>query len=67
MSTEIEQGIFEQVLHGDLHFASDPWPKISESAKDLIKQMLARNPNKRLSAHEVLCEYFTPEHKTNLQ
>ncbi|CAI9091424.1 OLC1v1026457C1 [Oldenlandia corymbosa var. corymbosa] len=51
---ESEQGIFEQVLHGDLDFASDPWPSISESAKDLVKKMLVRDPKRRLTAHEVL-------------
>ncbi|GAA0140847.1 non-receptor serine/threonine protein kinase [Lithospermum erythrorhizon] len=52
---ETEAGIFEQVLHGDLDFASDPWPSISESAKDLLRRMLVRDPRKRLTAHEVLC------------
>ncbi|KAL2539859.1 Calcium-dependent protein kinase 1 [Abeliophyllum distichum] len=52
---ETEQGIFEQVLHGDLDFSSDPWPSISESAKDLVRKMLVRDPRRRLTAHEVLC------------
>ncbi|KFK38456.1 hypothetical protein AALP_AA3G115700 [Arabis alpina] len=52
---ETEQGIFEQVLHGDLDFSSDPWPSISESAKDLVKKMLVRDPKRRLTAHQVLC------------
>ncbi|XP_057472051.1 calcium-dependent protein kinase 1-like [Actinidia eriantha] len=52
---ETEQGIFEQVLHGDLDFSSDPWPSISEGAKDLVRRMLVRDPRKRLTAHEVLC------------
>ncbi|CAN0927449.1 Calcium-dependent protein kinase 20 [Linum grandiflorum] len=52
---ETEQGIFEQVLKGDLDFASEPWPKISDGAKDLVQRMLARDPKKRLTAHEVLC------------
>ncbi|OWM72571.1 calcium-dependent protein kinase 1-like isoform X2 [Punica granatum] len=52
---ESEQGIFEEVLHGDLDFSSDPWPTISDSAKDLVKKMLVRDPKRRLSAHEVLC------------
>ncbi|CAN4126355.1 unnamed protein product [Withania somnifera] len=52
---ENEQGIFEQVLHGDLDFTSDPWPSISEGAKDLMRRMLIRDPRKRLTAHEVLC------------
>ncbi|KAL9809335.1 putative calcium-dependent protein kinase 1 CAMK-CDPK family [Arabidopsis thaliana] len=46
---------FEQVLHGDLDFSSDPWPSISESAKDLVRKMLVRDPKKRLTAHQVLC------------
>ncbi|CAN4113103.1 unnamed protein product [Withania somnifera] len=52
---ENEQGIFEQVLHGDLDFSSDPWPSISEDAKDLVRGMLVRDPRKRLTAHQVLC------------
>lgn len=53
---ESEQGIFEQVLKGDLDFSSEPWPNISESAKDLVRKMLIRDPKKRLTAHEALCE-----------
>nr|GEW97635.1 calcium-dependent protein kinase 20-like [Tanacetum cinerariifolium] len=51
---ETEQGIFEQVLKGDLDFASEPWPSISESAKDLVRKMLVRDPKRRLTAPEVL-------------
>ncbi|KAF8395496.1 hypothetical protein HHK36_019442 [Tetracentron sinense] len=54
---ETEQGIFEQVLKGELDFISDPWPSISDSAKDLVRKMLVRDPKKRPTAHEVLCEY----------
>lgn len=55
-STETEQDIFEEVLRGDLDFSSDPWPKISESAKDLVRRMLVRDPKRRMTAHEALCE-----------
>ncbi|XP_077234404.1 calcium-dependent protein kinase 24-like [Tasmannia lanceolata] len=51
---ETESGIFRQILQGKLDFESEPWPCISESAKDLITNMLNRDPKKRLSAHEVL-------------
>ncbi|WCJ34139.1 Calcium-dependent protein kinase family protein [Euphorbia peplus] len=51
---ESEQGIFEQVLKGELDFTSDPWPNVSESAKDLVRKMLVRDPTKRLTAHDVL-------------
>ncbi|KAG0467054.1 hypothetical protein HPP92_018634 [Vanilla planifolia] len=52
---ETEQGIFEQVLRGELDFMSEPWPNISEDAKDLVRRMLIRDPNRRLTAHQVLC------------
>ncbi|KAF5455899.1 hypothetical protein F2P56_025428 [Juglans regia] len=52
---ETETGIFRQILKGKLDFESAPWPSISESAKDLIRKMLERDPTKRITAHEVLC------------
>jgi serine/threonine protein kinase len=55
---ETEQEIFEEVLRGDLDFSSDPWPNVSESAKDLVRKMLVRDPRKRITAHEVLCKLF---------
>jgi serine/threonine protein kinase len=64
--SETEQGIFEQVLKGELDFISEPWPSISESAKDLVRKMLVRDPKKRLTAHEVLCEYAYIFHSKGL-
>jgi calcium-dependent protein kinase len=58
---ETEQGIFEQVLKGDLDFVSEPWPSISESAKDLIRKMLEPNVKRRLKAHQVLCHPWIRE------
>ncbi|XP_060168751.1 calcium-dependent protein kinase 5 [Lycium barbarum] len=52
---ETQQGIFDAVLKGHIDFDSDPWPVISESAKDLIRKMLCMRPSERLTAHEVLC------------
>ncbi|XWS59349.1 hypothetical protein CRYUN_Cryun08bG0113900 [Craigia yunnanensis] len=51
---ETEQEIFDEVLHADLDFTSDPWPSISESAKDLVRKMLVRDAKKRITAYEVL-------------
>ncbi|WJX48072.1 Mitogen-activated protein kinase cpk1 [Trifolium repens] len=51
---ENEKGIFDAVLRGHIDFASDPWPSISSSAKDLVKKMLRNDPKERLSAVEVL-------------
>ncbi|XP_059654132.1 calcium-dependent protein kinase 5 isoform X2 [Cornus florida] len=52
---ETQQGIFDAVLKGHIDFESEPWPLISDSAKDLIRQMLCSGPSDRLTAHEVLC------------
>ncbi|KAJ0876857.1 putative protein kinase CAMK-CDPK family [Helianthus annuus] len=51
---ETESGIFDQVLKGDIDFDSEPWPGISESAKDLVRKMLVKDPKTRLTAPEVL-------------
>lgn len=64
--SETEQGIFEQVLKGDLDFVSEPWPSISDSAKDLVRRMLVRDPKKRLTAHEVLCESLSSNFLTTI-
>ncbi|KAF2534884.1 hypothetical protein F2Q70_00032455, partial [Brassica cretica] len=53
---ESEIGIFRKILQGKLNFETNPWPSISESAKDLITKMLEGNPKKRLTAHQVLCK-----------
>ncbi|WCJ28569.1 Calcium-dependent protein kinase family protein [Euphorbia peplus] len=52
---ETQQGIFDAVLKGYIDFESEPWPVISDSAKDLIRQMLCSKPAERLTAHQVLC------------
>ncbi|KAH1263977.1 Calcium-dependent protein kinase 4 [Glycine max] len=52
---ETQQGIFDAVLKGLIDFDSDPWPLISDSAKDLIRKMLCSRPSERLTAHQVLC------------
>jgi len=54
---ENEQGIFDAILRGRIDFASDPWPSISSSAKDLVKNMLRADPKKRLMAVEVLSKF----------
>ncbi|CAD6241524.1 unnamed protein product [Miscanthus lutarioriparius] len=52
---ETQQGIFDAVLKGAIDFDSEPWPTISDSAKDLIRRMLRSPPADRLTAHQVLC------------
>lgn len=52
---ETEEEILNEVSSASIDFTSDPWPKISDSAKDLVQKMLIRDPKKRLTAREVLC------------
>ncbi|KAL3845613.1 hypothetical protein ACJIZ3_003016 [Penstemon smallii] len=52
---ETDNGIFKQILKGKIDFESEPWPHISDSAKDLVRKMLERDPRSRISAPEALC------------
>lgn len=51
---ETEKGIFNAILKGEIDFESDPWPSISNSAKDLIRKMLTQEPKKRITSAQVL-------------
>ncbi|GFZ15274.1 phosphoenolpyruvate carboxylase-related kinase 1 [Actinidia rufa] len=46
--------IFDAVRAADLQFPSDPWDRISYSAKELICGMLCRDPSQRFTAQQVL-------------
>lgn len=51
---ETEQGVAQAIIRSVVDFRRDPWPKVSDNAKDLVKKMLNPDPTKRLSAQEVL-------------
>ncbi|KAM0903623.1 hypothetical protein ACQ4PT_018537 [Festuca glaucescens] len=51
---ENENAIFTAILRGEVDFVSDPWPNISDGAKDLVRKMLHINPKERLTAIQVL-------------
>ncbi|KAK8551751.1 hypothetical protein V6N13_120188 [Hibiscus sabdariffa] len=51
---ETEKEIFKAVSEGNLDLESQPWPSISDAAKDLIRKMLARDPKKRITAAQAL-------------
>ncbi|KAI9115605.1 hypothetical protein K1719_013274 [Acacia pycnantha] len=51
---ETEKGIFDAVLEGHIDFESQPWPNISDSAKDLVRKMLTQDPKKRITSAQVL-------------
>lgn len=51
---ETEKGIFAAILEGNIDFDSDPWPTISNSAKDLVRRMLTQDPKQRITSAQVL-------------
>ncbi|KAL5973645.1 Calcium-dependent protein kinase 10 [Asimina triloba] len=53
-SAETEQGVAQAILRGAIDFKRDPWPKVSDSAKSLVRQMLDPDPKRRLTAQQVL-------------
>ncbi|KAJ9540194.1 hypothetical protein OSB04_026700 [Centaurea solstitialis] len=53
-SAETDQGVAQAIIRSVVEFKRDPWPKVSETAKDLVKKMLNRDPKLRLTAQEVL-------------
>ncbi|KAL6515653.1 Calcium-dependent protein kinase 4 [Orobanche hederae] len=60
---ETDNGIFKQILKGKMDFESEPWPHISDSAKDLVRKMLERDPRQRITAHQVLCHPWIVDDK----
>ncbi|KAJ8763662.1 hypothetical protein K2173_003134 [Erythroxylum novogranatense] len=51
---ETEKGIFDAILRGEIDFQSEPWPSVSNGAKDLVRKMLAQDPKKRITSAQVL-------------
>ncbi|KAG0460924.1 hypothetical protein HPP92_020878 [Vanilla planifolia] len=51
---ETEQGVAQAIIRSVIDFKRDPWPKVSDTAKDLVKRMLDPDPKRRLTAQEVL-------------
>lgn len=51
---ETEQGVAQAIIRSVIDFKRDPWPKVSDNAKDLVKKMLDPDPSRRLTAQQVL-------------
>ena len=52
--TETEEGVAQAIIRSVVDFKRDPWSRVSENAKDLVKKMLNPDPTQRLSAQQVL-------------
>lgn len=55
---ETEQGVAQAILRGNIDFKREPWPNVSENAKDLVRRMLEPDPKLRLTAKQVLGMYM---------
>ncbi|BAT90823.1 hypothetical protein LR48_Vigan08g162600 [Vigna angularis] len=51
---ESEEGIAQAIIKGKVDFTRDPWPKVSDEAKHLVKRMLDPSPFTRITVQEVL-------------
>eukprot|EP00878_Enallax_costatus_P019301 GHUV01020361.1.p1 GENE.GHUV01020361.1~~GHUV01020361.1.p1 ORF type:complete len:411 (+),score=150.67 GHUV01020361.1:34-1233(+) len=51
---DTEDQIFKMVLKGAIDFKSDPWPRISDAAKDCVKRLLEMDASKRATAEQIL-------------
>ncbi|KAL2923641.1 Calcium-dependent protein kinase 7 [Bienertia sinuspersici] len=51
---ETEQGVAQAIIRSVIDFKRDPWPRVSDNAKDLVKKMLDPDPVRRLTAEQVL-------------
>ncbi|KAJ9555419.1 hypothetical protein OSB04_010033 [Centaurea solstitialis] len=55
---ETEEGIAQAIIKGDINYRRDPWPRVSEDAKNLVKSMLNPNPYERLTVEEALGNHW---------
>ena len=53
-ATNNQEELFDQILRGSYEFHSPYWDDISDSARELIVQMIQVDQDKRFSAQEVL-------------
>lgn len=56
---ETEQGVAQAILRGNIDFKREPWPNVSDNAKDLVRQMLQPDPKLRLTAKQVLGKLYS--------
>ncbi|NWR44190.1 KCC1D kinase, partial [Regulus satrapa] len=49
---ENDSKLFEQILKAEYEFDSPYWDDISESAKDFIRNLMEKDPNKRYTCEQ---------------
>jgi calcium-dependent protein kinase len=56
---ETDKGIAQAIIRSLVDLEREPWPKVSDNAKDLVSKMLDNNPYARLTAQQVLATVRT--------
>lgn len=51
-----ESGIFQAVLKTNPSFNESPWPTLSSESKDFVRCLLRKDPRRRITAAQALCE-----------
>jgi calcium-dependent protein kinase len=58
-NAESEQGVAQAIIRSVIDFKRDPWPRVSDNAKDLVRGMLNPDPKRRLTAQQVLGNIYS--------
>ncbi|CAI5467623.1 unnamed protein product [Closterium sp. Yama58-4] len=48
------EDVFKSILWQELDFETEPWPVVSTAAKDLVRRMLTRKYDRRITVSEIL-------------
>eukprot|EP00191_Tetraselmis_sp_GSL018_P003666 CAMPEP_0177621010 /NCGR_PEP_ID=MMETSP0419_2-20121207/27298_1 /TAXON_ID=582737 /ORGANISM="Tetraselmis sp., Strain GSL018" /LENGTH=488 /DNA_ID=CAMNT_0019120781 /DNA_START=215 /DNA_END=1678 /DNA_ORIENTATION=- len=58
---ETDEELFDSIIDDPLDLETDPWPDVSESAKDLLRRLLTKDGRLRLSASQALSHPWVRE------
>lgn len=50
--------LINKIIEGEFSFPSDPWDKISDDVKDLIRKCLTINPEDRIKPEKMLKHHW---------
>ena len=62
---ENDEEIYQSIKEGKYNFDDEKWDEISKDAKDLIKNLLIKDINKRYSAKQALSHPWITKHRRN--
>ena len=55
---ETMESIMEEAVHGEVLFVEEDWSHVSENAMVLVRQMLEKDPKKRISMERVMASHW---------